>query len=227
MSMRMRKKTNHKTLFRAILSLPILKMRRLMNDLSRSITILFTLSCRCRMVLNIYKKWKMGLLSVLRLLLLSAMGSNKGEPQGSLLLIRPISDYYYYATNKGFITQRDDILQKAYLLAFGSLFMVWCHWILWGDKKGSLSIQSPKRWFLSHKINFVTLCFRPFYQKKKFFFWETKKFSVFYAFWTQAIILRKVVRRPASCGQNFNQEKFRFQIISKPFDRSTSYLVWW
>ena len=33
------------------------------------------------------------------------------------------------------------------------------------------------------------------------------------------------VRRPASCGQNFNQEKFRFQIISKLFDRSTSYLV--
>ena len=34
--------------------------------------------------------------------------------------------------------------------------------------------------------------------KKKIFFWETKKFSVFYVFWTQAIILRTVVRRPAS-----------------------------
>ena len=31
--------------------------------------------------------------------------------------------------------------------------------------------------------------------KKNFFFLETKKFSVFYVFWTQAIILRKVVRR--------------------------------
>ena len=33
--------------------------------------------------------------------------------------------------------------------------------------------------------------------------------------------------RPASCGQNLHVEKFHFQIISKPFDRYTSYLVWW
>ena len=32
--------------------------------------------------------------------------------------------------------------------------------------------------------------------------------------------------RLASCGQNLHVEKFHFQIISKPFDRSTSYLVW-
>ena len=50
--------------------------------------------------------------------------------------------------------------------------------------------------FLSHKINFVTLCFRHFSQKKIIFL-ETKKFYIFYAFWTQAIILRKVVRRLA------------------------------
>ena len=55
----------------------------------------------------------------------------------------------------------------------------------------------------------------------------SKKFYVFYAFWTQAIILRKAIRRPASCGQNFKVEKFQFQIISKPFDQSTLYLLWW
>ena len=47
-----------------------------------------------------------------------------------------------------------------------------------------------------------------FYQKKNFFFfWETKKCYVFYVFWTQAIILRKHVRRPADktwTWKNFN-----------------------
>ena len=64
-------------------------------------------------------------------------------------------------------------------------------------------------------------------EKIKKFFWETEKFYVSYVFWTQAIILWKVVWRPASCGQNFNQEKVWFQIISKSFDRYTLYLVWW
>ena len=35
-------------------------------------------------------------------------------------------------------------------------------------------------------------------KKKKSFYVETKKFYGFYVFWTQAIILRKVVRRLAS-----------------------------
>ena len=50
-----------------------------------------------------------------------------------------------------------------------------------------------------------------FSQKKIFL--ETKKFYVFYAFWTQAIILLKVVRRQrsASGGQNFNMENFNFK----------------
>ena len=82
--------------------------------------------------------------------------------------------------------------------------------------------------FLSHKINFVTLCFRPFYQKKpKFFFEKPRNFQFFMCFGPRRSFYEKSsgVRRLASCGQNFNQEKFRFQIISKPFDRSTSYLV--
>ena len=32
---------------------------------------------------------------------------------------------------------------------------------------------------------------------------------------------------PASCGQNLNVKKFQFQIISKPFDRSTLCLIRW
>ena len=81
--------------------------------------------------------------------------------------------------------------------------------------------------FLSHKINFVTLCYRPFYQKKKFFLRNQEIFSFFMCFGPRRSFYEKSsgVRRPASCGQNFNVEKFRFQIISKPFDRSTSYLV--
>ena len=31
----------------------------------------------------------------------------------------------------------------------------------------------------------------------------------------------------ASYEQNFNQEKFWFQMISKPFDQSALYLKWW
>ena len=69
--------------------------------------------------------------------------------------------------------------------------------------------------FLSHKINFVTLCYRHFSQKN-FFFLETKKFSVFYVFWTQAIILQKVVRRPASgvrrpADKTFTKKNFDFK----------------
>ena len=61
---------------------------------------------------------------------------------------------------------------------------------------------------------------------------KTKKIYVFYVFWTQAIILRKVIRRLASgvsclasCEQNLAVKNFQFQIISKSFDQSPSYLV--
>ena len=64
--------------------------------------------------------------------------------------------------------------------------------------------------FLSHKINFVSLCFHHFSQKKIFFL-ETKKFSVFYVFWTQAIILRKVVRRPAD--KTLTKKNFDFKLF--------------
>ena len=57
-----------------------------------------------------------------------------------------------------------------------------------------------------------------------FFVGETKKFYVFYAFLTQAIILRKVVWRPADKTWTW---KILISKISKPFDRSTSYLIWW
>ena len=70
------------------------------------------------------------------------------------------------------------------------------------------------------------LCFRPFYQKKKnFFFEKPRNFLVFLCVLDPGDHFTK--SRPASCGKIFNQEKFHFQIISKPFDRSTSYLVWW
>ena len=69
---------------------------------------------------------------------------------------------------------------------YGSCFILvlvpW--WLMFYFSLGSLMAHV----LLSHKINFVTLCFRPFLS-------QNKKFYVFYAFWTQAIILRKVVRR--------------------------------
>ena len=84
--------------------------------------------------------------------------------------------------------------------------------------------------FLSHKINFVTLCFCPFYKKNFFFFFEKpRNFQFFMCFGPRRSFYEKSsgVWRPASCGQNLHVEKFQLQIISKPFDRSPSYLVWW
>ena len=63
--------------------------------------------------------------------------------------------------------------------------------------------------FLSHE-KILWLCFHQFLWKKK----SNKECFVFYVFWTLAIILQKS-RRPASSNENFNLEKFQFQIISK------------
>ena len=54
--------------------------------------------------------------------------------------------------------------------------------------------------FLSHKINFVTPCFRPFYQKKKIFFFEKpRNFQFFMCFGPRRSFYEKSsgVRRPA------------------------------
>ena len=61
--------------------------------------------------------------------------------------------------------------------------------------------------FLSHKITFMTNFSS--ISTKKTFFWETKKFYVFYAFWTLAIILRKVVRGPAD--KTLTKKNFDFK----------------
>ena len=53
-----------------------------------------------------------------------------------------------------------------------------------------------------------------------FFFRKTNIFYAFYAFGPMRSFYEKL-----SSGQNFNLEKFQFQIISKPFDQSTSYFV--
>ena len=67
--------------------------------------------------------------------------------------------------------------------------------------------------FLSHKINFVTLCFRPFYQKKKIFFEKPRNFQFFMCFGPRRSFYEKSsgVWRPASCGQNLDVENFNFK----------------
>ena len=114
-------------------------------------------------------------------------------------------------------------------------FPAWCSALLYLKQTDKCPIQCDifiecrhicYNFSLSHKINFVTLCFCPFYQKKFFFFFfEKPRNFMFLCVLEPGDHFTK--SRPASCGQNFNQEKFRFQMISKPFDRSTSYLVWW
>ena len=75
------------------------------------------------------------------------------------------------------------------------------------------------RLFLSHKINFVNLCFRPFYKNQEIF--------SFLCVLDPGNHFKK--SRPASgvLRTKLRRKKFQSQIISKPFDRSPSYLVWW
>ena len=61
--------------------------------------------------------------------------------------------------------------------------------------------------------------------KKKNFFLRNQEIFSFLCVLDPGDHFTKI--RPASCGQYLDVEKFQFQIISKPFDRSPSYLVWW
>ena len=66
-------------------------------------------------------------------------------------------------------------------------------------------------WFLSHKINFVTM-FLSISLKKNFFSLRNQEILCFLCVLDPGDHFMK--SRPASCGQHFNWEKFRFKIIS-------------
>ena len=79
--------------------------------------------------------------------------------------------------------------------------------------------------FLSLKRILWLYVFVHFSPKKNFFFFRNQEILCFLCVLGPGDHFTK--SRPVSCGQNLDVEKFQFQIISKPFDRSTSYLVWW
>ena len=62
--------------------------------------------------------------------------------------------------------------------------------------------------FLSHKINFVTLCFRPYLPKTNFFL-RNQEILCFLCVLDPGDHFTK--RRPASCGQNLDVENFNFK----------------
>ena len=72
--------------------------------------------------------------------------------------------------------------------------------------------------------NFATLMFSISLNRKNFFFQGTKNFMFFMRFGSRQSFFEKL---SSLLPPKFKLAKFQFQIISKPFDRSTSYLVWW
>ena len=82
----------------------------------------------------------------------------------------------------------------------------------------------PRRSFLSHKINFVTLCFRPYLPKQNFFL-RNQEILCFLCVLDPGDHFTKSRRVSGVRQTKLGRGKFQFQIISKPFDRFPSYLV--
>ena len=113
---------------------------------------------------------------------------------------------------------------RIYGLYLGTKYEV-CRWYSLLDK--------PVLWFLSHKIKFCDSMFSSISTKNKFFL-RNQEILCFLCVLDPGDHFTKSrpasgVRRPASgvLRTKLGRKKFQSQIISKPFDRSPSYLVWW
>ena len=111
-------------------------------------------------------------------------------------------------------TDFDEIFAKWLLATLTRTYLNWWSWVKGQDQSDCA--------FMSHKkILWLFVFVHPFLSKQN----SLRNQDILCFF--MGFGPRRSFYEKSSGGQNLDVENFQFQITSKPFDQSTSYLVWW